>query len=202
MNKSTYYERTLPHWQPEGRDLFLTWRLSGSLPARIMNVLKLSKTKEMGKRFREFDMELDRASSGPIWLSDSRIASMIVAEIENVADSGVARTHAWVVMPNHVHLLVETRAAISQVTKLIKGRTARRANLLLGRTGKCFWQDESFDHWIRDVSEFEKVKKYIERNPVVTGLVSEASEWLWSSAARSKAGDGDRVIGIGSGWVE
>ena len=177
-----YYERTLPHWQPQGRDLFLTWRLSGSLPTKTMAALRASETKELGKRFREFDMELDGANCGPLWLKEPRVASIVVAGIKAVAEKRLCRTHAWVVMPNHVHLLIEPRAPMAAITKAIKGPTARQANLLLGRTGKYFWQDESFDHWIRDEGEFEKVKKYIGRNPVMAGLASEESEWAWSSA--------------------
>ena len=99
-----------------------------------------------------------------------------------MAEKGLCRTHAWVVMPNHVHLLIAPLAPMAAITKAIKGATARQANRLLGRTGKYFWQDESFDHWIRDEGKFGKVKKYIERNPVAAGLVKEESEWPWSSA--------------------
>ena len=184
--KKLYYERTLPHWQPEGKDLFLTWRLHGSLPAKVMQALRASKTKEMGKRFREFDLELDRAKTGPLWLGDPRIADIVVAELVQLEKSGLARLHAWVVMANHLHLLIRSQAAMAEITRKIKGRTARRANLLLGRVGKAFWQDESFDHWIRNEGESEKVKKYIERNPVAAGLVKEEKDWKWSSAAGEK----------------
>jgi REP-associated tyrosine transposase len=184
----SYYERTLPHWQPEGRDLFLTWRLSGTLPAKVMAALRASKTKEMGKRFREYDLELDKSSSGPLWLKDPQVASVVVKAIERVAEEGLCRLHAWVVMPNHVHLMIEPLAPMAKITHAVKGSTARQANLLLGRTGKYFWQDESFDHWIRDEAEFAKVKKYIERNPVSAGLASEAAEWPWSSASLSHVG--------------
>jgi len=184
-----YYERTLLHWQPEGRDLFLTWRLSGSLPVRVMAALRASKTKELGKRFREYDLELDKASSGPLWLKDPSIASVVVAGIKDIEEKALCRLHAWVVMPNHVHLLIAPLAPIAAITKAIKGSTARAANLLLNRTGEYFWQDESFDHWIRDEAEFQKVKKYIERNPVAAGLVKEESEWPWSSAVAVDCGE-------------
>jgi putative transposase len=147
-----------------------------------MAALRASKTKELGKRFREYDLELDKASSGPLWLKEPRIASVVVESIKAVAERGLCRPHAWVVMPNHVHLLIAPKAPMAAITKAIKGSTARQANRLLGRTGEYFWQDESFDHWIRDEAEFEKVKKYIERNPVAAGLVGEDSKWIWSSA--------------------
>jgi hypothetical protein len=53
---------------------------------------------------------------------------------------------------------------------------------MLGRTGKPFWQDESFDHWVRDGAQFESVRAYIEQNPVKAGLVAKPEEWRWSSA--------------------
>jgi putative transposase len=179
----SYYERTLPHWQPEDRDLFLRWRLSGSLPAEVMADLRARKTGPMGKRFREYDQELDRSSFGPLWLKEPRIASLVASEIKKVADNGLCRVYAWVVMPNHVHLLIEPRVPMRFITKAIKGPTARRANLLLGRTGKYFWQDECFDHWIRNGAEFDKVKNYIEQNPVRAGLVTDSARWPWSGAA-------------------
>lgn len=183
----SYYERTLPHWQPEGRDVFLTWRLSGSLPQKVMAALRSSKTKGMGKRFVEFDRQLDKGSSGPLWLKEERVASLVVAALRNAEERGLCHVHAWVVMANHVHLLIEPCTTIAAITRVIKGSTARPANLLLGRTGKYFWQDESFDHWIRNEAEFEKVKRYIERNPVLAGLASHETEWPWSSASSKVA---------------
>ena len=179
--RERYYERNLPHWQVEERDLFITFRLNGSLPANIMAGLRKSKDKD-GKQFRVFDLELDKASAGPFWLRDKRVAELAAREIKKLESEGVCRVHAWVIMPNHVHLLVRPLVAIGVLTKSLKGRIARQANLLLGRTGAHFWQDESFDHWIRTSEEFARVKKYIERNPVTAGLVEKESEWVWSSA--------------------
>jgi type I restriction enzyme R subunit len=52
---------------------------------------------------------------------------------------------------------------------------------LLNRNG-TFWQHESFDHWVRDVEEMERIMRYIEENPVKAGLVSSAALWPYSSA--------------------
>ena len=54
----------------------------------------------------------------------------------------------------------------------LKGYTAREANRLLGRTGQPFWQGESYDHWVRDETEFIRIIAYIENNPVKAGLVA------------------------------
>jgi REP element-mobilizing transposase RayT len=64
----------------------------------------------------------------------------------------------------------------------LKGSTARAANQLLGRTGQPFWQDESFDHYLRNLVELEHTIAYVEENPVSAGLVSFSKHWHWSSA--------------------
>lgn len=87
-------------------------------------------------------------------------------------------------MSNHVHILIWPKALLSEITKAIKGFTAREANRVLGRKGKKFWQDESFDHAIRSEDEFYRIVRYIERNPVKAGLVESLEDWPWSSAAR------------------
>jgi len=87
-----------------------------------------------------------------------------------------------VVMANHVHLLIEPSVPLARITKVLKGFTARRANQLLGRTGERFWQEESYDHWVRNEQEFYRIAAYIERNPVAAGLVEKPEDWAWSSA--------------------
>ena len=87
-------------------------------------------------------------------------------------------------MPNHVHVLMEPFSDPVRTLKAIKGASGRMSNLILGRVGKPFWQDESFDHWVRNANEFERVRAYIERNPVAAGLAQSPKDWPWSSASR------------------
>ncbi len=97
--------------------------------------------------------------------------------------------HVAVVMPDHVHLIFtllrgedELPCSLAEVMKGIKGVSARRINQLLGRRGRL-WQDESFDHVVRD-SEWSLAKfAYVCNNPVRAGLVRCADEypWLWRS---------------------
>ena len=184
----TYYERNLPHWQPAGKDLFVTWRLSGSLPVTVVEAVRAMGELPEGKRFAEFDKHLDSGNYGPRWLRDKRVASLVVQAITNAETAGLCRIHAYVVMPNHVHVLLELGLELARITKLVKGGTARAANKILHRTGKFFWQDESFDHWIRNSAEFERDRTYIEGNPVKAGLVSHPEDWVWSSAYNGKQG--------------
>jgi REP element-mobilizing transposase RayT len=96
--------------------------------------------------------------------------------------------HAWVLMPNHVHMLLTPSEPLPTITRWLKGSTARAANLLLGRTGKPFWRNESFDRLVRNTDEFTRIKRYIEYNPVSAGFVDSVEDWHWSSA-RQRAGE-------------
>lgn len=177
---SRYY-RNLPHWHPENEVIFVTWRLFGSLP-RGTGTLACG-LMSAGKRFVLIDRALDAASTGPMWLKNPQIAQQVVFAIHR-GESELSQyaLHAFVVMSNHVHLLISPFIPLARITKGIKGVSARAANQILQRAGKAFWQDESFDHWVRSEAEFTRIAAYIENNPVSAGLVSRAGEWRWSSA--------------------
>ena len=85
-------------------------------------------------------------------------------------------------MPNHVHLLILPRASMAVLMRWLKGSKARNANRILGRTGQPFWQDESYDHYLRNSNQVLRTIAYIEENPVSAGLAPSAEAWRWSSA--------------------
>jgi REP element-mobilizing transposase RayT len=89
-------------------------------------------------------------------------------------------------MPNHVHLLATPHVLAGQWLGPLKGFTAHQANLLLGTHGP-FWQEESFDRLVRTDTEFDRIRAYIEQNPVKAGLAGSAEEFRWSSAYRARA---------------
>lgn len=89
---------------------------------------------------------------------------------------------AWVVMPNHVHLLADVwDTPLSELVKSWKGLVAREANKVLGRSG-AFWEREYLDTVIADEAHRQTAVRYIENNPVKAGLAREGKEWPWSSA--------------------
>ncbi len=153
------YRRRLPHFHPDGEHLFVTWRLHGSLPVAPLDVIYATP----GHRFAVEDRALAQ-SHARLWMSNPRVARQVVEAIRTGESRKLYELHAWVVMPNHVHMLILPHVPLPQITHWIKGRTAREANLLLKRTGEPFWQHESWDHWVRNEREFHRIVAYIEEN--------------------------------------
>ena len=185
-----HYERRLPHWDRVDQPLFVTFRLHGSLPAQ--RVFPPQGLAVSGKAFLAMDRLLDRGANGPLYLRRREIAELVVGALEDGQRKFQRyQLHAFVVMPNHVHLLVTPKVRAGQWLGPLKGFTAYLANDLLGSHGQPFWQDESYDHLVRSAAEFDRIQTYIEENPVAAGLAVAAQEYLWSSAtSRLKGGCG------------
>ena len=115
-------------------------------------------------------------------LADARVAGLIQNALLHF-DGERYQLHAWVVMPNHVHVLLSPIEghSLTEITHSWKSFTANQANKLLGRTGE-FWQRESFDRFIRNEEHFAAEVDYIERNPVAAGLCRTPEDWVFSSA--------------------
>jgi REP element-mobilizing transposase RayT len=165
---------------------FLTWCLHGSLaPNRAFPSGRLSS----GQAFAVLGRLLDEARVGTFYLCQTDIVDMVVEAIHYNADVlGHYSLHAFVVMPNHVHLLATPAVTLPKLTRSLKGITAKRANAMLALVGKPFWLQESYDHLVRHEREYEKIVNYIEENPVRAGIVSVASDYRWSSAGWATRG--------------
>ncbi len=138
-----------------------------------------------GQRFALIDRQLDSANSGPTFLKDPQVARAVTETFFIAATKwDLYELFAWVVMSNHVHLLVQPHKSLSDITRAVKKTSARQANLILGRSGQPFWQDESYDHWVRNGKQFDRIIQYIESNPVKAGLVAQPELWPWSSAGQ------------------
>jgi REP element-mobilizing transposase RayT len=176
-----FYRRRLPHWFPDQSVIFATWRLAGSPPPRAPEFPQVENGGLVP--FWSGDECLDRSGAGPFWLQDRRVAEVVQDALRYGATVRHSYDlHAWAIMPNHVHAVLEPRIPMPDIMRWLKGRTSRTINRLLGRTGQAFWQDESYDHWIRSTRELDEVIAYVESNPVRAGLVRAEDEWRWSSA--------------------
>jgi len=89
------------------------------------------------------------------------------------------------VMPNHVHSLIEMVKGYSLggILHSWKSYTAKKANWILGRSGQ-FWDEDYYDRYIRDDDHLRIAIGYIEQNPVKSRLVTDATQWKYSSARR------------------
>jgi REP element-mobilizing transposase RayT len=106
----------------------------------------------------------------------------IVAEALLYDDGRKYALHAWCVMPNHVHVLVATKAnyELGKIVREWKTITARRINERAQRNGSL-WAADYFGRYMRDQSQYDAAKQYIERNPVTAGLCERPEDWLFSS---------------------
>jgi putative DNA methylase len=89
--------------------------------------------------------------------------------VEALVDNDVrfkrCKLHAFVVMPNHVHLLATQFVPLARWLEPLKGFTANQAKKALGLRDSAFWQNESYDHLVRSNEEFRRIHRYIELNP-------------------------------------
>lgn len=201
MKYQELYFRHLPHYQPPGATLFITFRLAESLPKDLLDHLiteskrletEIEQIPDLNQRkqslqalykksFAKWDSCLDAVKSGPTWLAQPDIAKIVISEIK--MNAGIQyELAAYCIMPNHVHMVItplrteDSYFPISRIMQMIKGRTARKANLILGRQGQ-FWQHESYDHVVHDNAELERVIHYVINNPVRAGL---PAQWSYS----------------------
>ena len=134
-----------------------------------------------------------------MYLAQEPIARLLVASLRRGVLLGHYELGAYAIMANHVHVLLLPKVPPSRLLQSVKGATARQANLILGRTGETFWQAESYDHWVRNESEWRRIAGYIENNPVKAGLVSGRplgpEDYRWSSAAEP---DGSAETSLGA----
>ncbi|MDX1414244.1 MAG: transposase [Candidatus Promineifilaceae bacterium] len=201
-----YYERHLPHIQPPAATLFLTYRLAGSIPAsmlieltaeadRISTVVdQIGDQKERTERiyleqrriFGKWDDVLDKAETRPLWLQDDRLAKIIAKSLHYLDEKRIV-LDTYCIMANHVHaiftpLFDKTTEAYFPMFRIMQSHkrfTSRHCNLIPGRKGQ-FWQHESYDHYVRDEAELERIRRYVLNNPVSAGLVDEWDQWRWS----------------------
>ncbi len=183
-----YSRGYLPHFDGGQIIQFLTYRLADSLPQKVLqNLLFQVEREQITEREKLISIEkyLDQGI-GECYLRETEIAEMVEENLLRFV--GIKyKLHAWVIMPNHVHLLVTPLEgySLSEIVHSCKSYTSLQANKLLNRSGR-FWFPEAFDRYIRDYEHFEKAFNYIERNPVKAKLCENQSDWRFSSAWHRK----------------
>jgi len=179
-HKGWYSRGYLPHIDQPGLIQAITFRLADSLPRAKRDELEARNEAPDAARAR-LHAALDRGL-GSCVLWDARAASA-VEESLLYHDGEHYHLLAWVVMPNHVHVLVETLYGIPlpRIVRQWKTYTARTINAIYGRSGPL-WQSDYYDRFIRDQRHLGRATLYIHANPVMAGLVDEPALWPHSSA--------------------
>ena len=213
MSQKVFYTTyRLAHLQPVGATFFITIRLKGSIPISKLAELQLNQSEMIGwleklrpdgykkeirrikkQFFAKYDTLLDKVYAGPTHLNIPEVAQIVIESL-NVYDGKYYELLAYCIMPNHVHLLIDTSIQIKdlnpdvdsayiplrKIMKYIKGGSARKANLYLGKKGTPFWQRDYFDYYVRNQEELLRIVTYILENPVKARLVENWDDWPYS----------------------
>jgi putative transposase len=181
-HKGWFSRGYLPHFDSSHIYQFVTLRLSNSLPSCVIERLKDERNfRDDSHRRKYLEMKLDECY-GECFLKDSKVAKIVENSLLFFHEKRYSVT-AWVIMPNHVHVLLEIYDGfpLSKIIQSWKGFTARKSNIILNRSGS-FWQREYYDRFIRNEEHFNKAIQYIHMNPVKAQLVSSPEDWQFSSS--------------------
>ena len=170
----------LPHWHQDGRIQFVTFRLYDSLPQSKIDELLEAKQLFEKSHPKPWDITILRQYWDLIGPKEERMLAaglgscvlrrtdvrQILSEVLHYGDNIHYTLHAYVIMPNHVHLLIQPHhyLKLPQIIKSIKGFSARSINKLLKRSGSL-WMKESYDRLVRSEGDFKRCRRYISSNP-------------------------------------
>ena len=191
----------LPHWTCNGAVYHTVFRLADSIPqSKLDQWAEPRSCEEPGqqtdqaqqearyRRTKEIDTWLD-SGHGAAHLRQPVIAE-IVANALKYFDGDRYRLHAWCVMPNHVHVIVEPLGAnpLSKIIHSWKSFTANSINRRLGLSG-ALWQADAYNHIIRTQEEYEYQVRYVWHNPDKANIPDWP--WRWTAACVVRASSPD-----------
>jgi putative transposase len=170
----------LPHYDQAGLIQMVTFRLNDSMP--VLHRSEWDELRKLSPALVDHKMQtyLD-AGNGSCILSNPEVTK-VTEECLLHFDQVRYLLLAWVVMPNHVHVLVKTQQdwPLACVVQGWKSVSARMIGVLA--YAKTVWHKDYYDRYIRNESHLLDATRYIHSNPVVEGLVRRCEDWLHSSA--------------------
>ena len=184
----------LPHRDEPGLTQFVTFHLADSFPESLRDEWEhFAKIEDDREKRKLLEAYLDKGR-GECHLRAPEIAKLVEDNFQEFSGEccgsqtrapGPAPRYelrAWVVMPNHVHVLFKVgTASMAETVGAWKKHTGRLANKLLGKQG-AFWAEDYFDTYMRGAEHEQKTVRYIENNPAKATLVLDQKDWPWSSA--------------------
>ena len=131
------------------------------------------------------------------------VADLMVATLVKYGDAGEFELHEYVVMPNHIHLLLSLndQQELGRVVQSIKGGFSHS----LRKHGVAFpvvWQQRYYDRRVRDADEFAQFSQYVRQNPVRKGLAEVPEDYPHSSAGRPVGVPGLKPLNFHKGGVD
>ncbi len=184
----------LPHWHQKEVFYHVTFRLKDSIPKEKVEELKNDRenwdekrkgkdgftTEEWKEYNRLFSVRVEEwlnAGYGSCLLKIKENAEIVASALKHFNDSQYILDE-WVVMPNHVHVLVKPMGdhKLNDILHSWKSFTANKINKREGRSGKL-WMRESYDHIVRNEEALNAIRHYIRQNPVEAGIVAGASSF-------------------------
>lgn len=195
-----YSRGYLPHFDGPGLIQHITFHLADSLPRdaieRMQRELELLPQEKRSVKQRKYIEELLDNGLGSCILRQVECAR-IVEESLLFGDGIRYRLLAWVVMPNHVHVLIEQKKGwlLAKVVQSWKRHTSREIHRLgapscTRHSSSPLWQRDYWDRFIRDENHYQAAKAYIENNPVAAGLIDSPERWPWGNARFEKLPNG------------
>jgi len=184
----TKYRGYLPHLYKDGCAYFVTFCLVDVTPGRRLARRLMAGHDDPREIAASFEPQ---PSAGSCLLRDSGLAQMVESSLLHFQGERYALS-AWCVMHNHVHVVMTPNNGnpLGHILHSWKSFTAHAINRQTGGAGPV-WQEESFDHVVRNEAAFEKFIEYTEMNPVAAGFVDRPELWPFSSARFRAAFDED-----------
>ena len=121
----------------------------------------------------------------------TEVAEILLSSIFHYRDSGAYLLHEFVIMPDHLHLMLTPclQTSLEKAVQLIKGGSTHRIHKERGGRMEI-WQVGFHDWTIRDLDDWNTKAKYIRMNPVKARLCERLEDWPYSSACSKSALDG------------
>jgi putative transposase len=188
VHRGWHHPRNLPHFDAKLAAQMITYRLADSLPAEVATRRADELDQQNQPRYRQrIESALD-VGMGSCCLRIPELADEIVSTWQRF-DPERYRLLAWVVMPNHVHVMITVQpesplAKIVQSWKSWTGKVITKRQGELGLASPRGWQRDYWDRLVRDEEHFCRARDYIHRNPISAKLCRTPSEWPWSSAGK------------------
>ncbi len=204
--------RNLPHWEQPGATYFITFRLADAVPTELQEQWREefktwlkhhpepwdAKTAfEHQRRFvQDREAWLDQGA-GSCLLRDQATREIVQESLRHFADERYF-LDAFIIMPNHVHLLVQPlgKFSLTEILHTWKSYTAKAINRSLGESGSV-WQTESFDRMVRDDAELERYRAYIAGNPAKAKL--REGEYALDRGGKLQRSTGNLPVGDAGG---